>query len=32
MRGVLAAGGNHEQDWPIDAFSQPPTKPSASTC
>ena len=32
MRGVLAAGGNHEQDWPIERISPPPTRPSVSAC
>ena len=32
MRGVLAAGGSHEVDWPIGRILPPPTRPSAWTC
>ena len=32
MRGVISAGGNHEQDWPIERVLSTPTRRSASTC
>ena len=32
MRGVLAAGGNHETIRDIEYFSRPPTRPLASMC